>query len=962
MFNSIYSDPSTSFHRGKDVARCQNCGGYINAFCDTNTSRWLCSICGKRNTIHKQQIRYRQGDYKMLPEMKDNFTEYKLAFDAEDKIFAKSARERPLIHLFLINEEMHIESLQATIDALSAGVKNMHPDIHVIIMTFSGRMGVFSLGKNSSVAAVQYSYFGNVDSSQVKSEGSHASLQVPLESVTNFWDCPVPIGDCRDSMEEALQAIFDMSANRQEHEDISNSTNISLGSVLLSLYEWIVDSSQSMNNCNLKQKSKGSFDFSKLWHIFNNEAGLSSPFDPSTITDRYSGLILHIFTDQPQSAPSHTVLDDVMLYADDSVHSLSDKFAELSISIQFWGLCSFDSNELGLLHILPLIQKTGGQLHRIVLGVQRDLSQAIYVEEMTRSLCSRYATKCLVKVRTSSALDCNHGVTGAYWKDPRAVGLYQVAAMTADSALGYQLAFHNEVHGSLADDGLQSYYNRERMLIVQLAFSFETLVEDVLIEQEEEHDDKNDVDGKSSHHGMENGEDTLMGGSVVIPPSHLQYLETSLKHLGLHQINETLIKEVLQEPLGGNVTQKSMRRRTQLHRAKGSLPYSTKKRLQVVKVLRIVTVGLDCTSRLSAFLQSSDNASITAIILREVIQEQLLRMTKENQGQASSSSPLVIQKEKEELSTLVTLLNQPSCSCGREFMNWATRLLLSQYRLKANSSSVNNENGSGKPNRSIDLTRALEGQDGPGVKRALLQEGLSFTSSTGEVIFLLCSALIKVASSLSPERAALSNRIEDGGNGMIMPDKAVLFLYESITFTPPVVEQSLHPSFQAINEDCTIMNGLLALARDSMIRSGAKTFLLDGGRELLLYKHADRFVRKEDGGGVEGEGGMDNNNSFSSAKQDGNDKDSKVVYSDRIMDGSSFVQMAEYRNSVINGLAGSIIRRLSQFPIVTTAVKAEAGTATASYIAPYLLLDNEANIVSYSTLIDFLIEVATSLI
>lgn len=763
-------------------------------------------------------------------------------------------------------------------------------------------------------------------------------------------------------MEEALQAIFDISANRQEDEDSSNSTNISLGSVLLSLYEWIVDSSKSMNNSNLKQKTKGSFDFSKLWHIFNNEAGLSNPFDPSTITDQYSGLILHIFTDQPQSAPSRTVLDDVMLYADDSIHSLSDKFAELSISVQFWGICAFDSTELGLLHILPLIHKTGGQLHRMVLGVQRDLSQAIYVEEMTRSLCSRYATKCLVKVRTSSALDCNHGVTGAYWKDPRAEGLYQVAAMTADSALGYQLAFHNEVHGSLADDGLQSYYNRERMLIVQLAFSFETLVEDVLIEQEEEqHDDNNEFDGKSSHYGVENGEESLMGGSVVIPPSHMQYLECSLKTLGLHQINEALIKEVLQEPLGGNVTQKSMRRRTQLHRAKGSLPYSMKKRLQVVKVLRIVTVGLDCTSRLSAFLQSSDNASITAIILREVMQEQLMRMTQERQ----TSSPLVIQKEKEELSTLVKLLNQPSCSCGREFMNWATRLLLSQYRMKANSSVLNNENGSGKSSCSTDLTRALEGQDGLGVKKTLLQEGLSFSSSTGEVIFLLCSALIKVASSLTAEQATLPNRIEeggDGGSGMIMPDKAVLFLYESITFTPPVVEQSLHPSFQAINEDSTIMNGLLALARDSMIRSGAKTFLLDGGRELLLYKHADRFVRKEDGGGVEGEGVMGNNNSFSSNKQGDNDKDGKVVYSDRIMDGSSFVQMAEYRNSVINGLAGSIIRRLSQFPIVTTAMKAEAGTATAAYIAPYLLLDNEANIVNYSTLIDFLIEVATSLI
>lgn len=65
----------------KDIARCIACGGYLNPLCDASTNRWTCSLCGKRNPINKTQLRYRQGDGRMLPEIKDNLAEFKMPLE-----------------------------------------------------------------------------------------------------------------------------------------------------------------------------------------------------------------------------------------------------------------------------------------------------------------------------------------------------------------------------------------------------------------------------------------------------------------------------------------------------------------------------------------------------------------------------------------------------------------------------------------------------------------------------------------------------------------------------------------------------------------------------------------------------------------------------------------------------------------------------------------------------------------
>jgi hypothetical protein len=40
----------------KDISRCGDCHAYINPYCDTNSTRWFCSLCGRRNNFDKSHV------------------------------------------------------------------------------------------------------------------------------------------------------------------------------------------------------------------------------------------------------------------------------------------------------------------------------------------------------------------------------------------------------------------------------------------------------------------------------------------------------------------------------------------------------------------------------------------------------------------------------------------------------------------------------------------------------------------------------------------------------------------------------------------------------------------------------------------------------------------------------------------------------------------------------------------
>lgn len=119
------------------IARCDICTGYLNPYCDVTAQRWFCSLCGARNTLSRTAMRYRSTDPRLLPEVQHMMIDYQTA----DKV----PETKPFVHVLLVQESMPLDSLNAVVDSLSSAISAVHPDIHIVLITFSNRIGVYRL-------------------------------------------------------------------------------------------------------------------------------------------------------------------------------------------------------------------------------------------------------------------------------------------------------------------------------------------------------------------------------------------------------------------------------------------------------------------------------------------------------------------------------------------------------------------------------------------------------------------------------------------------------------------------------------------------------------------------------------------------------------------------------------------------------------------------------------------------
>ena len=56
------------------------------------------------------------------------------------------AKQRPLVHVFLVQESMSADALQVVLDAIHTVVTEaMHPDMQIVLMSFSNRISVYRL-------------------------------------------------------------------------------------------------------------------------------------------------------------------------------------------------------------------------------------------------------------------------------------------------------------------------------------------------------------------------------------------------------------------------------------------------------------------------------------------------------------------------------------------------------------------------------------------------------------------------------------------------------------------------------------------------------------------------------------------------------------------------------------------------------------------------------------------------
>lgn len=65
----------------KDISRCSECGAYLNPHCEFNSTRWFCSLCGRRNGHHRPSVRSSTSPCNLISSFVPPFT---MAFSCSD--------------------------------------------------------------------------------------------------------------------------------------------------------------------------------------------------------------------------------------------------------------------------------------------------------------------------------------------------------------------------------------------------------------------------------------------------------------------------------------------------------------------------------------------------------------------------------------------------------------------------------------------------------------------------------------------------------------------------------------------------------------------------------------------------------------------------------------------------------------------------------------------------------------
>jgi hypothetical protein len=526
-------------------------------------------------------------------------------------------------------------------------------------------------------------------------------------------------------------------------------------------------------------------------------------------------------------------------------------------------------------------------------------------------------------------------------------GLLKISAMTTASSIGYQLAYRHGQYGNLDDSStmIKSHRSKEHELMIQVAYSFETLVETLDLASFDE------IQDQTSHA-------TALDNADKFHPSHLAYLNHSLASFGItkHVLDKDSLSDILSDPPGGSFTQRSTRKKTQSYHSQGRLPYAHNRPLQVVKILRIITVSIPSTGKINVFLQGQDGIMTSGMMIRQVFQHALRPSTSSNKGDeervisASSTSPAS--------AAVVKVLNRCSHRCGVwEVINIMGRIILATYQ-----TSKHHHQSQHQQRRLGSSAAHADSNDDLVTKMAMLRTSLIASSSVNELVFILANYVCKLI--------ALNTSLDSDGSCTGITDKAAVFMLNALTHAPGVMGRTVYPLFQGVNEDRnhTLIPGEMSLARDAMITSGAHTFLLDAGEELILYKN---ITSRYPPPATPAAATTTTTTTTLAAVRDSQIRDAATGWnavpsapsSQGGMDDQApppvltYTQLAEQRQDMKNGLIGHLIRRLSHYSLLTTALKAEAGMATAAYLTPHLLLDGSAADVSYSALLEFVLEV-----
>lgn len=665
-----------------DIARCFNCQSYINPFCDVTTIRWYCSLCSSKNIFPRksqkssQSQRYQRAGTGILPETQDILVDYPMPYREEidgyipKKHLGKTSIpsiDRPLVHIFLVQENMALDTMEAVVEGLTATMEELHPDIQVILMSYSNRIGIYRLSDEIGLPTVQYIHMatsngqGNVFEGRElqdlvgdeNDEGiQNVEVITPLSNVISFKKAAKRLGDCRRTLEMAISSILDSEPIKTD----SITPHNHIGPVLQAISDWILKSPDGdlvFNSVDTSESESALQTISNIKDITLNLLGLQSGRDRQSKesnrkddnfrdapVDSCSGVILNLFISSKQDLPigAH---ESVSLSSKKSnkigensqtevnrqwAEKLGKYFCKKSLGVNIWAITSFEGQEIGLWGLSPLADRTGGYINRFILGDYPKDERIRFTKMLSKVLKNPLATKCILKVRTSSLVEIDeNSFIGHATSDDELPGIFRVSSCTPDEGFAFYINFK---HDALAQDQHPQQI-QNRTAVLQVAFSYDTLVEDDQVLDndsninQEVHDNKDNIDRK--------------------------YVKSISEILNMDiEVSDILPKKD---------TMNEERPKRLMLKEDGEY-YNFSKRLVSVRRLRVITIMIECSPRMARMIQVAHIPTIASLITRQAI---MFNNGQQNEGelilgQNNVGAQLVVDWAISIVNSLVTLL------------------------------------------------------------------------------------------------------------------------------------------------------------------------------------------------------------------------------------------------------------------------------------------------------------------
>lgn len=158
------------------------------------------------------------------------------------------------------------------------------------------------------------------------------------------------------------------------------------------------------------------------------------------------------------------------LFNPEWVEATADKASKNNICINLWGVAPFSSHVVGLSELSSLASKTGGKTYRFLLGTTPVAERYRLSLQLARALSAQYASRCVLKLRASQLVDLvDSSMMGHLTADPLLPGVYRVPCCSQDATMASFLDYRGGAEGT--------EHAEIQHLVVQVAFSYETLVE-----------------------------------------------------------------------------------------------------------------------------------------------------------------------------------------------------------------------------------------------------------------------------------------------------------------------------------------------------------------------------------------------------------------------------------------------------------------------------------------------------